>query len=59
LWNFFVIPHYHIQTTRIAYWNKFGMPDVVPPYGIDIDAWWIDPRKAAAVAAGKATLDAE
>lgn len=59
LWNFYVIPHYHIQTTRIAYWNKFGMPDVVPPYGIDIDAWWIDPRKAAAVAAGKATLGSE
>jgi microcin C transport system substrate-binding protein len=58
-WNHFVIPHYHIQTTRIAYWNKFGMPDVIPPYGIDIDAWWIDPRKVAAVGAGKAALDDE
>ena len=56
LWSHYLIPHWHIQTTRIAYWNKFGQPATVPPYGIDIDAWWIDPAKAAAVAAGKASL---
>ena len=59
LWNHFAIPQYHIRTTRIAYWNKFGQPEIVPPYGIDLDAWWIDPEKAAAVEAGISTLDAD
>lgn len=26
LWNHFVIPHWHIQSFRIAFWDKFGRP---------------------------------
>lgn len=40
-WNHFVIPQYHIPYDRIAYWNKFGRPEITPLQGIQIDAWWI------------------
>jgi microcin C transport system substrate-binding protein len=53
LWGHYVIPHYQIQTYRIAYWNKFGRPDIVPPYGLDLFAWWIDGDKVASLKSGK------
>lgn len=47
LWNFYVIPNWHIQTFRIAYWNIFGQPAIQAPYDIGFDNWWIDPEKNA------------
>jgi microcin C transport system substrate-binding protein len=46
----YVVPNWYLAKERIAYWNKFGMPSVVPRSGVQIDAWWIDPVKAAALA---------
>lgn len=40
LWNHLVIPHWHIPYDRLAYWNKFGMPDTVPMQGVQILTWW-------------------
>jgi microcin C transport system substrate-binding protein len=48
-----VIPHWHIGYDRVAYWDKFAMPTVIPRRGMVFDAWWIDPAKAAALAKGK------
>jgi microcin C transport system substrate-binding protein len=46
LWGHYVIPHYTVQTFRIAYWNKFERPDLKPKYALGfIDTWWIDPEK--------------
>ena len=46
LWGHYVIPHYYVQTFRIAYWNKFEKPDLKPKYALGfIDTWWIDPEK--------------
>ncbi|MEO8604475.1 MAG: extracellular solute-binding protein [bacterium] len=50
-WGFYVVPNWYIAYDRLAYWNKFGMPAVVPAQGAQIDTWWIDPAKAAALAA--------
>ncbi|HKJ94595.1 MAG TPA: extracellular solute-binding protein [Gammaproteobacteria bacterium] len=50
LWNFYVIPHWHLDYFRVAYWNKFGRPKENPPYGLATDSWWIDPDKAAKLA---------
>ena len=47
LWNQFVVPNWYIDSDRIAYWDKFGKPAVVPKDGVQIDAWWSDPAKAA------------
>jgi microcin C transport system substrate-binding protein len=44
LWNHFVIPNWHINSYRIAYWNRFGRPAVKPKYELGFPAtWWIDP----------------
>jgi microcin C transport system substrate-binding protein len=40
-WHHFVIPHYHIPYDRIAYWKKFGRPEITPAQGIQFDTWWI------------------
>ncbi len=50
LWNYFVIPHWHIAYERIAYWDKFGRPDIIPLQGPQLTTWWLDPHKAAALA---------
>jgi microcin C transport system substrate-binding protein len=53
LWGHYVIPHWQIQVYRLAYWNKFGRPETVPPYGLDLFAWWIDEDKVAALRSGE------
>ena len=56
LWGFYVIPNWHISAFRIAYWDKFGMPEVAPKYGINLSSWWLDESKAAAVEAKRPGL---
>ncbi len=51
LWNHYVIPHWHIGYDRVAYWDKFGRPSVIPPRGFQLFAWWIDTTKPLAAAA--------
>ncbi len=46
LWQYYVIPHWHIGTYRVAYWDKFGQPDIAPKYGLAMaDTWWVDTAK--------------
>ncbi len=41
LWGFYVIPHFHAQGYRVAYWNdKIAMPETMPLYGFDPYVWW-------------------
>jgi len=50
LWNHFVIPQFHVDKDRIAYWNRFGRPDPLPRFSIGFaDIWWIDPARDAAL----------
>ena len=51
LWNYYVIPHFHLGAYRIAYWNRFSRPAVMPKYDLGFDTWWIDPAKDTALAA--------
>ncbi len=48
-WGHYVIPNWFLAKQRIAYWNRFGMPDVVPKTGVQLDAWWWDAEKATAL----------
>jgi len=48
-WGFYVIPQFHLDYDRIAYWNLFGRPEVTPRQGAQFDAWWIDPDRARAI----------
>ena len=51
LWNYYVIPHFHLGAYRIAYWNRFSRPAVMPKYDLGFDTWWIDPAKDKALTA--------
>jgi microcin C transport system substrate-binding protein len=45
LWGDYVIPQWYKADDRVAYWDKFGMPSVIPDQGVQLFAWWIDPAK--------------
>lgn len=53
-WGHWVVPNFHTNEDRIAYWDKFGRPEVTPKQGVQIDTWWIDQGKAATLAQRKA-----
>ena len=46
LWGHYFIPLYHLEDDGVAYWDRFGRPDVTPLYGIVVETWWEDPDKA-------------
>jgi len=47
--NYYVIPQWHIGSHRLAYWDKFGQPEVSPKYDpnyqLGLLSWWIDSNK--------------
>jgi microcin C transport system substrate-binding protein len=56
LWGHYLIPQFYGPTDRFAYWDKFGRPATIPPYGVDIMAWWIDTDKEIALTQNKGGL---
>ncbi len=38
--GWYVVPHWYSPQTHLIYWNKFGMPDVVPQKGMSLSTWW-------------------
>ena len=49
LWGHYFVPLHHRNEDQVAYWDKFGRPEVTPVYGAVVEAWWEDPAKAAAI----------
>ena len=49
LWGHYVIPHWHIQAFRVAYWDKFGRPAKPSKNSLGFDTWWIDAAKEKAL----------
>ncbi len=45
----YVIPNWHITYDRVAWWDRFGQPDIVSDDGIVLDTWWIDSGRDAAL----------
>ncbi|NVJ57845.1 MAG: ABC transporter substrate-binding protein [Vibrionaceae bacterium] len=45
-WGFYIIPQWHSSTYRVAMWDKFERPDVMPKYDLGQDTWWISKEKA-------------
>ena len=41
LWHHLVIPHWHNKSFRIAYWDKFGLPEIQPKYSLGFNSWWV------------------
>lgn len=56
LWGWYVIPHWHSTSWRIAFWDKFGRPDKLADYGLDFQSWWIDPDKERELAGRRGRL---
>ena len=56
LWGFYAIPHWHIQSFRVASWDKFGRPAITPKYNLPLDTWWIDVARAESLARRKSEL---
>ena len=46
LFNYYLIPQFHIGHYRVAYWNKISRPEISPKYDLGFDFWWFDPKKA-------------
>lgn len=46
LWNWYVIPQWHSPTSRVALWDKFGQPDIVPLQGWQMHALWAKSAEA-------------
>ena len=46
LWGHYVIPLYHSNKDRIAYWNFLEYPKIIPLYGIVLESWWANQDKA-------------
>ncbi len=51
--NYYLIPQWHSDSHRIAYWNKFDRPAIAPKYdpgySIGLWTWWYDPEKAGRI----------
>lgn len=45
-WNFYIIPQWHSSLYRVAMWDKFERPSVMPKYDLGLDTWWISQHKA-------------
>jgi microcin C transport system substrate-binding protein len=49
LWGHYVIPQWHINAYRVAYWDLFERPAKTPRYALGFNSWWINPEKAQRV----------
>ncbi len=50
LWGHYTVPNWHIQTWRVAYWDRFARPAVTAKYALGfLNTWWVDPAKDAAL----------
>lgn len=45
-WGYYVIPNWHIKTWRVARWDRFEHPKVLPLYDIGLYTWWVRPEAA-------------
>jgi microcin C transport system substrate-binding protein len=57
LWGYYVIPNWYLDKWRVAYWDKFGRPEIVAKYDLgEVETWWYDKEKADKLA-GKVASD--
>lgn len=49
LHNHYLIPQYYGAFYRLAYWDKFERPEIIPYKSLTLETWWIDADKEAAL----------
>lgn len=47
LWGEHVLPLYHDEADRLAFWDRFGRPARPSLYGYQLETWWEDAAKSA------------
>ena len=53
-WGFYYVSLGNIPSSRYAYWNIFGRPEIRPRYATGFPfTWWIDAAKLERVASGQ------
>ena len=40
MWNYYVVPLYHAEGFRIAYWDTLARPPTIPIYGTVMETFW-------------------
>ena len=54
LWNHYVVPQWNYPFERIASWDIFGRPAILPSQtSAFVKTWWIDPAKQAALGSAR------
>ena len=53
LWNRYLVPQFYSPLIRTARWDRFGLPEIVPDFGISVLTWWYDTQKAAKIQGAK------
>ena len=56
LWNYYVIPQWHISAYRVLYWDIFDKPKIRPKYSLGTDTWWVNVNKANTIYERKKSL---
>jgi len=44
LHGWYVVPQWHATSFRVAYWDVLHHPEHTPPYGLDLQSWWMEPE---------------
>lgn len=53
-WNYYVVPQWHLSRERIAYWDRFGLPQILPTRAVAPEVvWWFDKDRAAKLEAAR------
>ncbi|RKF18631.1 ABC transporter substrate-binding protein [Alginatibacterium sediminis] len=42
LWGHYVVPQFHLNTWRVAYWGKLKRPENSAKYNIELNSWWVE-----------------
>ncbi len=46
LWGYYMIPAWYSGSLPIVYWDRFGRPEMSPPYEpFSLETWWFDPDR--------------
>ncbi|WP_411991828.1 extracellular solute-binding protein [Agarivorans sp. DSG3-1] len=42
LWSYYVVPQWHLNAWRVAYWDKLKRPERNPKFALGLDSWWVE-----------------
>ena len=49
--GWYMVPNWYLDKVWAAWWDKLGHPSQPVRTGVEVNAWWEDPARAAALAA--------